>query len=95
MIILYYFEALPALPRSRRRQVVNLDVRERSYWGVVYGTTVIVQQVSVVAATVTVPVYLHEVTPSSGFGWSFPPPFPRPSARLLSTAIARRGTKAR
>eukprot|EP00873_Tetraselmis_striata_P006663 jgi/Tetstr1/426927/TSEL_017140.t1 len=32
--------------------VVNLDVQERSYWGVVYGTTIIVQQLSIVVATV-------------------------------------------
>mmetsp|Transcript_32721 Transcript_32721/g.92822 ORF Transcript_32721/g.92822 Transcript_32721/m.92822 type:complete len:121 (-) Transcript_32721:85-447(-) len=40
--------------------VLNLNVQPRRYWDVVYGTTIIVQQLSIVAAAVAVPLHLHE-----------------------------------
>jgi len=40
--------------------VLNADVKPRSYWGVVYGTSPIIQQLSIVAASVAVPIHLHQ-----------------------------------
>ena len=48
-------------PRLLPAQVLNADVKPRSYWGVVYGTSPIIQQLSIVAASVAVPMHLHQV----------------------------------